>query len=119
MVSAFATRSVWIFAAFFAAFAAQSSAQTFGGSNPITVSSSLGASVGSNASVSGLSGTVTSISVTFTNLNVTNLNSVAIVLKAPSTGPALDLFSGTCNSANATLTIADTGGTGPNNFNGM
>src|SRR5277367_4100618 len=106
-----------------APFAERSSAQiTVGGSNPITVSGTFGVSASSTAVVSASSipngTTVTGISVNFTNLNVANLNSVAIALKSPG-GTALDLVSGVCDSANATLTLADTGVTGPDNVGGL
>jgi hypothetical protein len=89
------------------------SAQTFGGSNGITVSSTVGQSQGSSASVSGLSGTVTAMSLTMTNLNVSNLDSVAIVLVAPGGAAALDLLSSVCGFGtqqigNSTFTLADT-----------
>jgi hypothetical protein len=105
------------------AFGASSFAQTFGGSNPITVSGTQFASVGSTANVSGLSGAVTAISVTFTNLNVQNLNSTALVLVAP-TGQALDLVSGVCGTGtqqigNSTFTLSDSNDTGTNNFSGL
>ena len=102
----------------FATFAVSASAQTFGGSNSITVSSTYGVSKDSTVSVTGLSGTVKAISVNFTNLNVTNLNSVSMALQPPS-GTAFDLFGGPCNSANASFTQADTGPFGPGNLSGM
>src|ERR1700757_3470288 len=93
-------------------------------SGGITVSSNLGQSQGSTATVSGLSGTITAISLTLSNLNVTNLNSVAMVLVPPSGSglTPLDFFSGTCGSGseqvgNSTFTLADTGATGSNNNN--
>src|SRR5579859_7918116 len=97
-------------------------AQTVGGSNPITISGTFGASASSTVVVSAAnipsSSTVTAISVNFNGLNVTNLNSVAMALKSPG-GTALDIISGICNSANASFTLADTGGTGPDNVGGM
>jgi Bacterial Ig-like domain (group 3)/FG-GAP-like repeat/FG-GAP repeat len=101
-----------------AAFAVSASAQTFGGSNSITVSSTYGVSKNSTVTVSGLSGTVTAISVTFNNANITNLNSVSIALQPPS-GTAFDLFGGPCDSGNATFTLSDTGPFGPGNLSGM
>ena len=100
-----------------------SSAQTFGGSNPITVSGTYGFSETSTVFVSGISGTVSAISVTFNNLNVTGpngggLNSLSIALKPPS-GTAFDLLGGPCNSGNATFTLADSGDTGTENTDGM
>ncbi len=114
-------------------FAERSSAQTFGGSNPIAVSGTVGASEGSTATVSGVSGTVTAISVTLTNLDITaptsepdGLNNVAMVLVPPSGSglTPLDLFSGICGSGteqvgNSTFTLADTGDTGTDNTSGM
>ena len=101
-------------------------AQTFGGSNPITISGTLDVSEGSTVSVTGLSSTVTDISLTFTNLNVTNLNSVAAVLVPPSGSglPALDLMSGVCGSVNqqignSTFTMVSNGGSGVDNLKGM
>ena len=90
-------------------------------SSGITVSSTFGASEGSAASVSGLSGTITAISLTLNSLNVTNLNSVAMVLVPPSGSglTPLDFISGVCDSANATFTLADTGATGTDNVSGM
>ncbi len=113
--------------------AERSSAQTFGGSNPISVSGSVGTSEGSTATVSGVSGTVTAISVTLTNLDITSptsdlggLNSVAMVLVPPSGSglKPLDLLSGICGSGteqvgNSTFTLADTGDTGTDNTSGM
>ena len=114
-------------------FVERSSAQTFGGSNPISVSGTVGASEGSTATVSGVSGTVTAISVTLTNLDITaptsdpdGLNNVAMVLVPPSGSglTPLDLFSGICGSGteqvgNSTFTLADTGDTGTDNTSGM
>src|SRR5271169_5891839 len=102
-------------------FGERSSAQTFGGSNPITVSGAVGTSEGSTATVSGATGTVTAISVTLTNLDITaptsdpgGLNNVAMVLVPPSGSglTPLDLFSGICGSGteqvgNSTFTLAD------------
>src|SRR5277367_432519 len=95
-------------------------------SSGITVSSTFGASVGSIASVSGLSGTITSISMTLTNLNVTNLNSIAMVLVPPSGSglTPLDFFSGICGAGtqevgNSTFTLVNSGATGTDNYNGM
>jgi hypothetical protein len=104
-------------------FAERSSAQTFGGSNPITVSGTYGFSETSTVSVSGLSGTVSAISVTFNNLNVTGpngggLNSLSMALKPPS-GTAFDLLGGPCDSGNTTFTLADSGDTGTDNTGGM
>ena len=92
-------------------------------SGGITVSSTFGASVGSTAAVSGLSGTITAITLTMNSLNVTNLNSVAMVLVPPS-GTALDIFSGICGSGtqqvgNSTFTLVNTGATGTNNNSGL
>jgi hypothetical protein len=98
--------------------ATPASAQTFGGSNSITVSSTYGVSKNSTVTVSGLSGTVTAISVTFNNANITNLNSVSIALQPPS-GTAFDLFGGPCDSGNATFSLSDTGPFGPGNLSGM
>ena len=103
--------------------AKRSPAQTFGGSNPITVSGTYGFSKSSTASVSGLSGTVTAISMTFNNLNVTGpngggLNSLSMALKPPS-GTAFDLLGGPCDSGNTTFTLADSGDTGTDNTDGM
>ncbi len=90
-------------------------------SSGITVSSTFGASIGSTAVVSGLTGTITAIKLNLNNLNVTNLNSVAMVLVPPSGSglTPLDFFSGTCDSANASFTLADTGATGTDNVSGM
>lgn len=105
----------------FAASAGISPAQTFGGSNPITVSSTLHQSVGSSVSVSGLSGTVTAISLNVSNLNATNLDSLAFVLVPPASAgkPALDVISGVCHMPNSSFTLADSGATGTDNVNGM
>ena len=92
----------------------------------ITVSSTVGASIGSTATVTGLSGTITAISMTLTNLNVANLNNVAMVLVPPSGSglTALDFLSGLCGSGsqqigNSTFTLADTGANGPGNTSGL
>ncbi len=109
----------------FAAFAVPAFAQTVGGSNPITISSSnngVGVSASSTVSVPASTfpagATVTAISVTFNSLNTTQLNAQAIALKAPN-GTALDFVSGVCNSGSATFTLADTGASGTDNFHGM
>jgi hypothetical protein len=99
------------------------SVTTCSSSSGITVSGNYGTSEGSSISVSGLSTTVTNVSLTMTNLDVTNLNSVAMVLVPPS-GTALDLLSGVCGAGsqeigNSTFTLADSGATGSDNFNGM
>ncbi len=95
-------------------------------SGGITVSSTYQASVGSTASVSGLSGTISSISLALNNLNVTNLNSVAMVLVPPSGSglTPLDFFSGICGAGtqevgNSTFTLVNTGASGTDNYNGM
>src|SRR5271170_105203 len=89
----------------------------------ITVSSTFQASVGSSATVSGLSGAITAISLTLTNVNVNNLNSVAMVLVPPS-GSALDFLSGICGTGsqqigNSTFTLVNSGATGNNNNSGL
>jgi hypothetical protein len=110
----------------FTASAACISAQTVGGSNPITVSGTYGVSEGSTVVVSAAtipsSSTVTAISVNFNGLNVTNLNSVAMVLESPG-GTSLDLLSGVCGVGTqqecSNFTLADTGATGSDNVSGM
>ncbi|UWZ86119.1 beta strand repeat-containing protein [Occallatibacter riparius] len=88
----------------------------------ISLSSTLNASAGSSATVSGL-GTVSAISITLNNVSVSGtspggLNSVAMVLVSPG-GTALDFLSGVCNSSTATFSVADTGINGTNNVNLM
>src|SRR5271156_4116043 len=92
----------------------------------ITVSSTVGASIGSTTTVTGLSGTISAISMTLTNFNVANLNNVAMVLVPPSGSglTALDFLSGLCGSGsqqigNSTFTLADTGANGPGNTSGL